>query len=145
MKKDHSYSITKYDPKKTLYNEWTNFADVGRQVDIQTYKRYENAYIQSIIVICNFLNIKSLNIKELECQEIPNAWFEKQTILVQNISLLVKEALREVLWCKLTSKDLEIHFGYDFYMYAVSNHDLSKCFDHIDGILHVVKKDSPYQ
>lgn len=37
---------------------------------------------------------------------------------VNVIDLIVRDCLRETIWCKLKSENLSIHFGYDYYMYV---------------------------
>jgi hypothetical protein len=36
---------------------------------------------------------------------------------IDEVELLARLILREKLWCKLESKDMFVHFGYDYYMY----------------------------
>lgn len=47
-------------------------------------------------------------------------------ISFNDINLLVKLILREDVWAKLESDILDIHFGYDYYMYICSEKRLEK-------------------
>lgn len=73
-------------------------------------------------------------------------FFDGQLLTVDNAHELARSILREELWCKLTSKDIEFHFGYDFYMYLVSTMELSEFFNKSDftNILNIQEFKSPY-
>lgn len=64
----------------------------------------------------------------------------------EEITDICRLILREYIWCKLKNDlDLEIHFGYDYYMYIISK---SACIDMVCHIqkngLFVEKSVSPY-
>ena len=52
--------------------------------------------------------------------ETYNTIKKRQSIKKEVISQVARLALRENIWAKLESKDMYIHFGYDYYMYIGS-------------------------
>jgi len=142
----YSYKITKYDSSKEKYDEWTSISDIK---DISTYQEYikiESSYINSILEICKNINISSLTIKELEIKQdgMSQKYTEGQDIDILNIDTIIRSVLREKLWCKLISKDCEFHFGYDYYMYVVTNENIQDSFKKFDSVLYVEEFKSPY-
>lgn len=136
------YRITKYNPKfrgqSGAYqkDEWTSFSDIGRSFNgqifsFENYLQIEDAYLAAVNFFLKISGVHSLTIKDLEKNSPPdkngicsveaaevfskirnNENIDKKTIL--NI---VQLCLRENIWCKLESKAMFIHFGYDYYMY----------------------------
>jgi len=140
------YRITKYDPKYRnsvgffLNDDWTSISDIGKTFDnkILTFKDYlksEDTYIETIMLFMESLSLNFLVVTSLEKfeDEIRKSEFCSQSIVeiykqlhsnqevnreqVRNIARLV---LRELLWCKLESYSMFVHFGYDYYMYIGS-------------------------
>ena len=143
--KIHHWRITKYNPanrdKNDIYqkNEWTSIGDVGNkfgdnEFTFEEYFFYENSYIDAIIRIMCENNIETLKIDTLEKYEYINYndfveseskkyfKFLKKDILItkEEVIQIAKFALREIVWCKLASEKMFIHFGYDYYMYIGS-------------------------
>jgi hypothetical protein len=166
----YNWRITKYDPKNRNLNgsylkkEWTSYSDIGKifennQFTVEDYLKIENAYIDAIIFFMECMNIHKLKVVDLENHNIVNEndLFSEDMIKVykslKNGQLLTKEKvkivsrliLRELLWCKLESQDMYIHFGYDYYMY-IGSKDI--CKDTIAQIersgLYVEAFRSPY-
>jgi len=145
----YSYRVSKYNPlnrnHENKYNEWTSFHDIGRSVTLEEYTLFENAYINAIYAICDYLKINSLCVDGLEVHSDRSIiYHEGQKIGLKKIRCLLMKVLREELWCKLTSDKGEVHFGYDYYIYFVSNKSLKSCFNKISDKLYVEEFKSPY-
>jgi hypothetical protein len=128
-----SIRISKYDPQKRnangAYGEttWTSFSDVGKYFSNQlfTYEEYiqfENKYVYVLQTLYklspdNYFIIKNL---ELYHKEIDYKLVERMKIYNNSVfDSLIRNVLRERLWCKLYNDYLEIHFGYDYYVYVI--------------------------
>ena len=91
---------------------------------------YENLYIEAVKSTLN-INGKILKIDSLEkyeCRTFSDLSIDEtlklynkvkngMTISQDNIEVLLRLILREVIWCKLLNNDMFVHFGYDYYMY----------------------------
>jgi hypothetical protein len=147
---EYSYRITKYTNINengvisSLPDEWTSFFDIGKKVEKSEYERVENQYIEYVINLCDYFNIKSLTVNYLENNTDDCAYVEGQSIHISELSNILKSILREEIWCKLISNKCEFHFGYDFYMYFVSKIDPQEYIDNIATELTVQKYKSPY-
>ncbi len=137
------YRITKYNPafrdEQGFYrkNDWTSISDVGQTFDdriltIEEYKQIEDAYTKAVNIILQEKDILQLTVHSLEkndCIEehILSSKDEEFYIRIaellqldlENIEMAVRLALRELIWCTLScsTKNVEIEFGYDYYMY----------------------------
>ncbi len=165
------FQITKYNPKYRnelghyLKDEWTDFSDIGKKHanDILTYDEYievENAYVKAILNFMNCLNLDSVRVSGLEKRkllensenysksmiEIYKKIKDKQFLDRQLLDQVIRLILRTDLWCKLQSKDLEVHFGYDYYMYIGSSKPCEEIIPTIEkmGLFVEAIKDSPY-
>jgi len=139
------WRVTKYNPMYRdrndtyVHNEWTSFSDIGKcfegeQLTLDEYLTSESAYIDVVISSMSEANLKNIKISELEktwdmmYADVPDLAMEKfydslrngMSIPINEIAILVKLLLREKVWGKLVSDELEIHFGYDYYMYICS-------------------------
>ncbi|MVX58282.1 hypothetical protein E5983_01155 [Streptococcus danieliae] len=136
-------SIHKYDKSNPNYvDDWISISDIGasfygKVLTLEDYLEVENRYVQTIEKILTLFNINSLEVRELE--KSFSLQFQKKTSLLNSnqcqlyqqldngflltgatISELIRFNLREAVWCRLYSPDLQIHFGYDYYMYVQS-------------------------
>lgn len=48
----------------------------------------------------------------------------RQKVKLMDLPLFLAGLLRENYWCKLTHFKCEFHFGYDYYLYCISQADL---------------------
>ena len=164
------WRITKYNPKNRDFNgvylkeEWTCYSEVGdiicgRVFTFEEYLEIENAYVSAIILFMECNNLENLQVTNLEKniklkqdvhlnEEMIALFNEAKEGLILNkdaIKLLARLVLREKLWCKLESKNIFVHFGWDYYMYIGSS---SKCKESIRIIhqneLFVEEYESPY-
>ena len=134
-------SIHKYDKSNPNYiHDWTGFYDIGQQfygklLSFEGYLQVENLYIQAIQDILDVLQINNLSI--CYCRKSDSrkntktdaALTPEQYLLYQRIddgmllnrseiSDVVRLNLRGTLGCRLVGNNINIHFGYDYYMYV---------------------------
>jgi len=128
-----SIRISKYNPQKRdengryRENTWTSFSDIGKFFGehLFTYEEYiqsENKYIYVLSSLYKsspnkYFIIKNLELyhKEIDCEFIEGMKIYKNSVF----DALIRNILRERLWCKLYNDYLEIHFGYDYYAYVI--------------------------
>lgn len=123
-----------------LDDDWTSFSDIGKIFNgsVLTYSQYivvENLYIDVIKTFMKSANIEQLSISDLEMKTIsqvdeilPLSTIDIKKLYNQlengislkgsELDIVIRLILREFIWAKLKSTaNLEIHFGYDYYMY----------------------------
>lgn len=150
------YRISKYSPKYRDENgcftksEWTSYADIGKEfsgevLTLEKYIQMEACYIKAVKTICEFCNIKSLMVEELEInfslKEIQSLLYVKglelsekdirfikkvkngQIISMDNLAMCIALILKDCYWCKLVciTSEFSIEFGYDLYIYIKCN------------------------
>lgn len=65
-------------------------------------------------------------------KDLPNIVSEGMELNIMSAQVATSLILRDLFWCKLVSGNkLQIHFGFDFYMYIVSE---NKCFPLINRL-----------
>ena len=164
------WRITKYNPKNRdqngFYqkNEWTSVSDIGKTFDdgVLTFDDYllcENAYIDAIVMFMHGNNVEFINIEGLEegnyieftdfsepyVREFYRSLRNDMLISKNNVAQLSKFILRELVWCKLTSDRMFVHFGYDYYVYVGSEQPLENVINIITNSgLFVEPFISPY-
>jgi len=162
--------ITKYNPdnrdKNGFYSkdEWSSIGDVGKrfggkEFTLDEYLCYEERYLGAIIDIMRENNVESLRVESLEKSNYVNhsdfyepatkEYFEsiKENMLIpkQKIPQVAKFVLREMIWCKLVSDKMFLHFGYDYYMYIGSKQLADETLQSIvSNSLFVESMVSPY-
>lgn len=134
--------ISKYNPRyrkkgKYLRDEWTAVSDIGRtfadgRLTFKTYLDWEDRYIDVILYACKEVHLTHLTVEGLEIDDVhdyPN-FFQSlkngQVLNLDEIALISRYILREMLWAKLISEDLQISFGYDYYFYLNSKRELKE-------------------
>ena len=161
------WRITKYNPKMRNRdgsfsgNEWTSYSDIGKKYHNQefTYQQYmeiENKYIQSILLFMNCLGINSLRLSKLEKNNSPNfgdlnihkffdSLKEGNILNKDEIVKVARMVLREIMWCKLESRNMYVHFGYDYYMYLGTTEVCEEAIKKIEDFgLFIEPFKSPY-
>jgi hypothetical protein len=144
------WRITKYNPAHRnssgayLKDEWTSYSDIGKTFNqkIFTYEDYlktETAYINAINHFMQCSDLPSLIISDLEKHKnidkallhLPdmvtlfNSIQNGKMLTIEEVQSVSQLVLREYLWCKLTSNNMYVHFGYDYYMYiGIKKHAL---------------------
>ncbi len=162
------YNHEKFGTSEYL-NDWTSVSDVGKTfggkiLTPDIYIETENKYIN---LLCEFMkenNVSAFNICDLEAYNVdesldrinshdvfvPEGAKElissisktKKIKGVENISILARLTLREVLWCKLEHPQMFVHFGYDFYMYVGCKKKIDEN-RYIEG-MYIEPFESPY-
>ncbi len=145
----HSYRITKY----TLYNadgyltsppdEWTSFHEIDTLEKELNYLEVETKYLNAIMKISESMNIDHYVISALESSR-GSGFKNHQRIEISGIETVARAILREKIWCKLKSSNGEFHFGYDYYMYFITNKSPPDCMPEIAKHLTVEEFLSPY-
>src|SRR6516162_2686554 len=98
-------------------NVWTSYSDIGKKIDgtivtVDDYLKWENAYIQAVMLFLECLHVDSLKITDLEKRgvtkkDILNAGYPEEFFkLIQNNKYIKKELippmiqliLREYFW-----------------------------------------------
>lgn len=152
-------SITKYDPqfrdKDGNYKnkEWISFYEVGSPIEgevltLDNYLKIENKYIDAAISFFEFHNCKEITIKNIEKYNFDGYFLEDMKELVtffdaategivvsiQGLRTYIILVLREIFWGQffcIESEDVELKFGYDYYMYFKSNRNMDTLFEQI--------------
>ncbi|MGB0766751.1 MAG: hypothetical protein ACPGYV_03470 [Phycisphaeraceae bacterium] len=119
------YRLTKYDPRYRdasgayTRDEWTFFAQVGREVGGRTvtldeYEAVEAAYIRVVCALVDLAAIGPYHVADPE-----NAPYAAgSNITLEQLSAVLRSLLREEYWCRLSdSEGYFIHSGWDFYLY----------------------------
>ena len=145
------WRVTKYNPiyrddeGRYTKNEWISIGDIGNYYEGEelTYDKYvsvENMYIEAVILAMTEANIEYFKITGLEksgdtindntfssdIKRFYESLKDNMSVSIDDITILVKLILREIVWVRLESDILNIHFGYDYYMYFCSKKRLEK-------------------
>ena len=127
-----------------MRDEWTAVSDVGRAyngtvVTFDEYIKYENAYVNAILLAIYANHLEYISIVGIEKRYLTDYGHQlchnlelfvrslKNGIRIsakdyERVSLISRLVLRENMWCKFESgSDFFVHFGYDYYMYIGSN------------------------
>lgn len=154
-----TWRVTKYNPmnrnKNDVYmiNEWSSYSDIGKsfngiKLNIDEYFEYEQAYVDSVLLLMKCNKIETLRIKDLEKyeDELECDIEEGMIISKEQIKNVIQNVLREKIWCKLINLEVfYVHFGYDYNMYIGS---AIRCEDTIIKIekskMFIENLESPY-
>ncbi|WP_339529542.1 MULTISPECIES: hypothetical protein [unclassified Pseudomonas] len=145
----YSYRITKYDKVNSEGyltsppEEWTSFHEIDTPEKEKDYVEIESRYLNAIRTISECMNIAQYKVSELESHDSED-FFEGQEINVSDIENIARQILREQIWCKLISPNGEFHFGYDYYMYFLSNKCAPSCISALSNNLTIQEYLSPY-
>jgi hypothetical protein len=160
------YRITKYNPKYRDENgyytldEWIYFGQVGKVINgnkftFQEYLKNENKYVESIKIILeeleinelrvlnlnttnpflnnseNLLGVENFNVKDL---------IEDKILTWELIETIIRANLREFIGCELFNKKIRINFGWDYYMYVLTDIELNLSIKKIEDIELFIEK-----
>ncbi|WP_282295343.1 hypothetical protein [Stenotrophomonas sp. PS02289] len=145
----HSFRITKYatlgpnGARTSPPSEWTAFSDVGRLVTLADYLQVESAYLQAIETACTASGATALRVKALDGNRA-RGFTEGQCLELTQALEMARQVLREACWCKLVAERMEVHFGYDYYMYVVAADDILMELESAAPSLFVERYPSPY-
>ena len=167
------FRVSKYNPiyrnEKGYYlkEEWTDFSDIGKEflgkkLTFEEYVEQEKAYIVTVLEIANLLEIEHFYLSGVEIyysdddkesgelfdffRKYQN--FQIETGKIIEMSLLeeiVSLILRNNFWARIVSERMEVHFGYDYYMYIGVSEKLddAKSIPEKHG-LFIENRTSPY-
>lgn len=164
------WRITKYNPAIRneygwyLKDEWIAVSDIGRtfegvKLDEQTYLKTEAAYVNAILSIMSEINENELTINmfedhtfeddyvlnDSELRPFYDTLHDGMVLSKSEVALFIKLALREMIWGKLVSDKMFVHFGYDYYMYAGTDEPIDKSIQSIrESGLFVEEFESPH-
>ena len=131
------WRITKYDPKNRdingiyLKDEWTDYSDIGKKFEdhILTedeYLKTENAYITSVLLFMDCLDISLLQLVGLEYIGKNPTFVNIENVIIKNnefypketIVFILRSILRNKFWCILRGMNgLCIKTDWDYYMF----------------------------
>lgn len=156
----YRYRVSKYNPiyrEQDVYtkNEWTDYSDVGDEfgggiLNYQDYLDVERNYLCFLNEVLHLAEVESMTISGYE--PISNlARF--QSLFVKPVEIkskkkilsFAKGCLRNKFWGKLNGQTLDVHFGYDFYMYvgcSINESTVTALAEKYN--LFCEEKDSPY-
>lgn len=162
--------ISKYNPLhrdvdgKYLKAEWTSISDIGKNFDSgkltkEAYIKQERLYVDAVKILMNDFNVNHFELVDVEkCsyhqtpldtfkeKEVWDSLSENLIITKEDVDVVIQLILRETVWARLISEKLTIHFGYDFYVYAIADGELNETIKQIQQIgLYVEIKESPYK
>jgi hypothetical protein len=142
-----AWRISKYDPAhrdaKGAYtrDDWTSVSDLGgtfegEDLTPEAYQAVEDAYVAAVEAFLEAASVDSLRVNDLaeidlEGENVqglgltparpPTSLVEGGWLDREAVSIAVRLALREAIWCKLEAQGrFFIHFGYDYYLYIGS-------------------------
>jgi hypothetical protein len=167
------YRITKYNPlfrdSRGAYtkDDWTSVSDFSDDYGTSKFNDYlkvENAYLYAIESIANLNKVRGFNlcriekpiekhnlndfhdidtsdsIKIIDAMKPVHKYPLSETLKVSQL------CLREQTWCKIYSRKMFVHFGYDYYMYIGSKANIQPLIKSItDRGLFVEVMKSPYK
>ena len=147
----HEFRITKYDPANRdrdgqyLMDDWTAFDDVKEgKIMLEDYQHVENAYISAARAILQDSGVKSMILTDVEISD-HKASTPPTTVSVMDIELVLRPLLRGEYWAKLSAPGAFVHIGWDFYMYAGTDHVRPETLKQIEASgLFVEAFTSPY-
>ena len=139
--------------------EWTAISDIGKpeynNITYSDYEKVETTYIRAIQLILEEKQINGLEAESVEQHSTSQDFrfflntgrlenidvdFDKEIKTITNGSLfgkqkiekIVRLILRETIWIALFSKQFEVRFGYDYYMYVKSQELSSETIHEIE-------------
>lgn len=125
----NEYRLTKYNPsyrtETGVYtrDEWTSFSDIGRsyngvELTSAEYERVEDSYITATVKFLIEAGIPQLIVRGLENVEGRAVSFVNgDSLTIKQIPNVLRQILREEVWCRLEAANAFVHIGYDYYMY----------------------------
>lgn len=128
--------IVKYKPEgyneEGVYtlDEWTDYSEIGRSfsgkvLTMEEYELVENDYINCVMDIIQYVNIKYLRISLFGRKRVirlkNKSYKEGSRIKAEDIRPILRANLRNEYGCALVNvkRDFQVDFGWDYYMHVV--------------------------
>lgn len=135
----YSYRISPYNNENSSYQAPFSYSNFNQQ-NIAEYLLIEQKVLTLIFNTLEYCNISKMHLVDLE---IYNK-FKKRKVKELSLVKIIKLILREKIWCKLKTDKLEIHFGYDYYVYILCQYDISTLLRQNSNGLIIQEVESPY-
>jgi len=152
------YRVTKYNPALRdangayLADEWILFKQIGSAfggvvLTEAEYLRVELAYINSATAFLQEGGLDSLTVEGIENPKRLTLEFGEGSVLsLERVGEVIRQMLREELWCRLEGQSGFVHIGSDFYMYIGVPHLCPKAELLAAGLsLYPERFSSPYK
>ena len=127
----YAYRVTKYDPKlrdeRGRWDDWISMSDIGktfrgRILTLDDYLDVEAKYLTALASFMAEAGVEHLQARAVEKHGDHPAPSEGQRMSLTEAIEVVREILREQIWCRLEAPDnAYIHVGYDYYVYVGSD------------------------
>lgn len=151
------YRLSKYNPEVRYHSEWSSVTDVGDKrynLTIEEYLRYEQLYIQSLLILTE--NDSKSNVRIENFEMIPQwtknkalkygigkavmelykndykstvykmLYGDRREFQYSDIPALMKILLREEAWFEIVTERYRIDVGYDYYIHVYTERILKK-------------------
>jgi hypothetical protein len=152
------YRVTKYNPAfrdahgAYIADEWILFKQIGSTfggvvLTEGEYLRVEDAYINSATAFIKEGGLNSLTVEGIENHRKLPLEFGNGTVLsLEQVGDVIRQMLREELWCRLEGQSGFVHIGWDYYMYIGVPHRCPKAEFLVEELgLHPELFPSPYK
>jgi hypothetical protein len=114
----------------------------GKVFTLAEYEKIESAYIKIVLLFMDCVQLDFLKIVDLEKNGQRFQTVQINDLKINNsepiskelIAPIIRLILRNIMWCKLESKEMYVHFGYDFYMYIGSKKACNSIHENIKQI-----------
>lgn len=139
------FEISKFSPTGVaLEDEWSSISDVGkhfggRVLTAEEYQKWEDRYLAAIRLICQSLNVETLEVgapgAPFELPEWPPLYTDGTLVGLETALHMARGVLREELHCVLRGPDrLCFQFGYDYEFFVRTPSSLTKILSEIAEI-----------
>lgn len=149
-------------------SEWTAISDIGKpeynNVNYEAYEKIESAYVKSIIMILEDRKINTLiadSVHQFHTKEEFEGFktdgrlknmdvdFDNDIKIIEDgmtfqagyIGKIIRLILRETIHLKLVNSEIEIKFGYDYYMYVKCENLMESTISNIESMGLFVEPD----
>jgi hypothetical protein len=151
------YRVTKYNPAYRdahgtyIADEWILFKQIGCTfggvvLTQGEYLRVENAYINSATSFLKEGGLNTLTVEGIKNhRKLPLEFGDGTVLSLERVGDVIRQMLREELWCRLEGQSGFVHIGWDYYMYIGVPHRCPKAEVFAEGLgLYPELFSSPY-
>lgn len=145
----HSFRISRTAPTDGVERPapWSFFAQVGRDVSMEEYRRVESRFVECLTDLLSEAGIDALQVRSLEVPKGRSCRAAELDFVVgHELPGVIQSLLREDYWCLLEGRDVFVHFGWDLNVYFGSRVDSEKVLQIVGRhSLHASPAESPYR